>query len=263
MIYNAAVSQSHGYLDSSGRKLCCVLHREPAASMPTGVVICNPFGDEQIRAHYALWTLAQSLAEAGIPALRFDYSGTGDSAGQTTDALLSQWVYDAVAAATYIRQEVGCLRVDFIGLRLGAYVAHKAANELQKFASHQVLWAPVVDGRNYVRTMEAADSSWYSEGLAKRRPVSPGVVELGGMRFSAHMVSQLRAVRLLLDSFRPCREVLVVDESTNSESQEPGDEIWQKRRVGAEGGLARLRVVRSVVKWLITSREAHGGVSLG
>src|SRR5258708_12247291 len=48
---------------------------------PMGLVICNPFGFEAMSAHLSVRAFAEAAAEIGIPALRFDYGGTGDSEG--------------------------------------------------------------------------------------------------------------------------------------------------------------------------------------
>jgi predicted alpha/beta hydrolase len=43
------------------------------------LVICKPFGFEAMSAHLSVRAFAEAAAEIGIPALRFDYGGTGDS----------------------------------------------------------------------------------------------------------------------------------------------------------------------------------------
>jgi alpha/beta superfamily hydrolase len=51
----------------------------------TGVVLCNPIGDDLVRAHRPLRHLAERLASAGFAVLRFDFDGTGHSAGSERD----------------------------------------------------------------------------------------------------------------------------------------------------------------------------------
>ena len=48
---------------------------------PGGVVVCPSFGFEYAHAHRTLLHLADLLAERGSAALRLDYPGRGDSAG--------------------------------------------------------------------------------------------------------------------------------------------------------------------------------------
>ena len=58
-----------------------------------------------------------ALAAQGIPTLRFDWHGTGDSAGSDSDpsrrAAWHQNIRDAVA---WMRSKLGCRRISIVGL---------------------------------------------------------------------------------------------------------------------------------------------------
>ena len=56
---------------------------EPTAAC--GVVLCQPFGREAMWVHKGWRVFAEALADSGAPTLRFDYAGTGDSAGESED----------------------------------------------------------------------------------------------------------------------------------------------------------------------------------
>src|SRR5579862_9011930 len=49
-------------------------------SAQLGVVLCSPHGYEELCVHRHWREFAQKLSEHDLPTLRFDYSGTGDSA---------------------------------------------------------------------------------------------------------------------------------------------------------------------------------------
>src|SRR5262245_16185002 len=51
----------------------------------TAVLLSKPIGHEGINTHATYRYLAEQLAEAGYPTLRFDYDGTGDSFGSDED----------------------------------------------------------------------------------------------------------------------------------------------------------------------------------
>jgi len=74
------------YFGREDRPLFGWLHR-PAegATGALGLVICNPFGNEAISTHRTIRQMADAAARAGIAALRFDYDGTGNSAGHDLD----------------------------------------------------------------------------------------------------------------------------------------------------------------------------------
>src|ERR1700723_2201177 len=84
------------YFPSANHRLFGWLHTPVGPSVAAvGMVICNPFGYEAICAHRSLRAFAQAAAEMGIPALRFDYLGTGDS--EDIDPLTDQlaaWARD-------------------------------------------------------------------------------------------------------------------------------------------------------------------------
>ena len=67
------------------RPLLGWFHSPPGGRARGGVVVCPPIGRDYLQAHYALRMLAETLAELGMCVLRFDYDGTGDSAGDDSD----------------------------------------------------------------------------------------------------------------------------------------------------------------------------------
>ena len=67
------------------------------------------------------------LAARGVHSLRFDYFGTGDSAGETTEADLKGWCGDIETAIDELTHMTGCRRVILIGMRLGGTLAAEVA----------------------------------------------------------------------------------------------------------------------------------------
>lgn len=138
------------YFGSSDRPLFGVYH--PPAERPVrraGVLICNALGREYLRTHRTLRQLAIRLTEAGYHVLRFDYSGTGDSAGRGGDATLRRWEEDADLAADELEAIGGVRRIRVVGVRLGGAVAATLAAD-RSDVDDLALWDPVVRGDRYL-----------------------------------------------------------------------------------------------------------------
>lgn len=142
-----------------------------------GVVLCPPVGHEQLHSHRALRHLAAAVARAGFPVLRFDYHGSGDSAGfdDDPDRLPTgrQNVRDGVR---WMRDQLGCDRVSLVGLRLGATLAALAAAD--EPVDQLVLWAPVVSGRRYVRELRALSAATGGSDLPSEAAADLGTIDL-------------------------------------------------------------------------------------
>lgn len=151
----------------------------PVAS-PAGVVLCPPWGSEYEYAHRSLLVLARRLAGAGRHVLRFDYSGTGDSWGETSEADLSRWVHDAASACEELRAAAGVSEVDVVGLRVGAAVAARLAR-VRSDVRRVLLWDPITDGARWV---------------AQRRGSGTGPTQLDRTRVSTSFLEQFGAVDL-------------------------------------------------------------------
>ncbi|HEY9139119.1 MAG TPA: alpha/beta hydrolase, partial [Terriglobus sp.] len=103
--------------------------------------------------HYGVMGLADDLAMANVPTLRFDYLGACNS--DDSEVSLLGFVQDAVRAVECLRQHVGSLPVVLIGVRLGSTVALSAMEHIAGLAG-VVLMGPVLSGKIYMREVRAA-----------------------------------------------------------------------------------------------------------
>jgi len=144
------------YFGSAERPLFGWIHqggRQQVSDL--GLLICSPVGYEDVCSHSTLRHLAEAAAEAGYPALRFDYDGTGDSAGDDTDpARMPAWLQSIRDAASTLREQTGVSRIAVFGIRLGASMALMATQDLPAVVA-AILVNPVVEGRRYVRELRA------------------------------------------------------------------------------------------------------------
>ena len=137
---------------SNGARELFGLHLEPRAATARGhaVLLCNPFGQEAIRAHRLYRVLGDRLAAAGFDVLRFDYYGSGDSVGEGADFDLDGGIADTVAAGHLLLQRSGAQRLSCIGLRLGGNIALAATASWTLPAAHVAMLEPVPDGTGYL-----------------------------------------------------------------------------------------------------------------
>ncbi len=185
--------------------------RQPAR--PSAVVLCYPMGDEYIRFYRAMRQLAVQLTGAGFPVLRFDWYGSGDSAGEAEEWRLPQWQADLGAAIAEARRRSGSSGVALIGLHIGATLAAIVAAARQDIAA-TVLWDPVLDGQAHLQQLQALQA-----GMLRRAHVlpyppdgfAPAVPEILGFPFVPALRADIAAIDLLALSARPSPHVLIVE----------------------------------------------------
>ncbi|WP_167285027.1 alpha/beta hydrolase family protein [Marilutibacter alkalisoli] len=109
------------------------------------LLVCPPLLQDAIRSHRALWRLGETLSEGGVDTLRFDWFGTGDSAGDDADVLFEGLVDDVGMASEMLASMTAATRMRRFGLRSSALplLAHAAR---QRGPVDLVLWDPCLDG---------------------------------------------------------------------------------------------------------------------
>ena len=102
------------YFGPAGSPLFGWLHRPPGDSASDmGLVICNPFGFEEVCAHRSLKSIADAAAAAGVTTLRFDYAGCGNSCGDDFEPeRLRAWVQSVHEAVELLKQIAGLDQAD-------------------------------------------------------------------------------------------------------------------------------------------------------
>ena len=199
------------YFGSEQRSLFGWLHApsESRAAPDSGIVLCNPFGYEALCVHRTFRRFAEQAAEAGLAALRFDYDGTGDSAGDDYEAgRLEAWIASVNQAVEALKARTKVRRVFLAGMRLGATLAAIAAVERNDIAG-LIAIAPVVKGRGFVRELRAL-------ALARPQPTPPewarvntDLQESAGFGLTTQTQKSLQEIDLATMSRAPAQVLLL------------------------------------------------------
>lgn len=198
----------------------CFHTDESAAARDCVAVICNPMGYEYVHSHRSLRHLADNLARVGIPALRFDYNGTGDSPGTDLDAdRLRHWISDVEAAIGAARSLGRRSKICLIGLRLGGTLAALTATRMP--IDYLVLWNPCISGHRYVREMQALAQS--TESDAEQPP--SGALQSAGFLMSPQTQDELRRIDLLNQTLRVGQRALVLGRDDAADDSRLADHL--------------------------------------
>ncbi|MBB3228567.1 dienelactone hydrolase [Luteibacter sp. Sphag1AF] len=202
-----------------------------APDAPHAVLLCPPLGQDQIRCHRLYRQLAQALAAEGVPALRFDYYGSGDSAGDSAGLDWNRCVDDAMEAANELRRHSGVDRVVAFGARLGASIAITAATEA-RFAGI-VAWDPVLEGGSHVARLDALQEALRTD--SSRFMASRTAADIAGQWQGFAISDRLRRQLLELYVEPPAVPLLVVDTQPDRVARS-----W-RHTVGDEAQVVRLQ----------------------
>ncbi len=205
---------------SAGKQLFGLYHTpDPAQERDMGVVLCNPWGQEYVRAHRAISQLGLRLARQGFPTLRFDYFGSGDSSGDDNEGSLAQWQADIRAAIQELKRRARIESVFLAGLRLGATLAALVASGREDVEG-LVLWEPAVTGMEYVQDLQ----TWHEEKsfyfLNKVNDVNTQPALLG---FGLHntLLDDLNTLDLLAMKRKPAPRILIIENAQSPGTTRP------------------------------------------
>jgi pimeloyl-ACP methyl ester carboxylesterase len=170
---------------------------EAQCDLRRGIVFCYPFGQEYMRSHRALRLLADTLARKGYHVFRFDYRGTGDSAGTLEGFSPNDWLDDIEAAVQELRDIAGLQSIGMLGLRLGALLA-KAVAARRSDIEQLLLWDPIVSGADYLAELQREIDS------KTGNPKSNFLAENGDLHFNGFCLSHsFQATLRKLDVVEP------------------------------------------------------------
>ncbi|MFN7985355.1 MAG: alpha/beta hydrolase [Vicinamibacterales bacterium] len=194
------------FFGSAQRPLAGWYHAARPHTKPNlGVVICPPFGYEMMRTYRACRQLAQQLADGGIATLRFDYDGTGDSAGSDDDPYrVEAWTDSIGLAIEELKARSGITDVILCGVRFGALLAAQYARWHP--VEGLVLVAPFTSGRAFVREQRAV-AAMHTNRSATEEEKHQDVV---GYRLTNTTIADLGRIDLVKGATHAASHALIV-----------------------------------------------------
>ena len=202
----------HHWFRSGHHSLLAHLDLPKSIRADCAVLMVSPFGWEDVCSYRPLRLLGGMFASHGIPAMRFDLPGTGDSSGDARDPeLFDAWVRSVGDAAEELRASAGVSEVAVMGIRMGAMLALTAANRGANIQD-LILWSPSASGRAVVRELYAFSKlarAEYSNGAPSPPPPLAGL-EAGGFLLTPDTQRALDALDLSVLAAVSARRVLLL-----------------------------------------------------
>jgi pimeloyl-ACP methyl ester carboxylesterase len=182
--------------------------------------------------------LAHALAAEGIASLRFDYYGSGDSAGASEEFDWERCLADTAAAAQELRSRSGADYLVMFGTRLGGSVAMSTAAATR--AAQVITWDPVMDGAAYVAGLDAMQASLRVDTQRFNRVRSEAEVAAQWQGFA--ISDRLRDQLMSLKPTSPAVPTLLIDSLPGAPSN------------ALVGGRVNVRTLQQPTPWDDTQR---------
>jgi pimeloyl-ACP methyl ester carboxylesterase len=188
----------------------CAGWLHPAAGRH-GVLLCGALNHELLPLYKSWHALAAMIAETGLPVLRFDYHGTGDSLGDDREPRrLEAWVDSIHAAARFMHQELGIDTVDLVGIRLGATLAALTAADIG--VERLALIAPVVSGRSYIREAQARSRMFAGMWRLDEASATRGDIINDGFMITRETAAEISRIDLAALAVKPADDLMILSE---------------------------------------------------
>lgn len=166
------------------------------ARAEAAVLICPPLGQEYMRTHWLIRDLATSIRQAGLPVMRFDYYGQGDSSGLTEEARLEDYLESIREAAQELRSRSGAARIKIVAFRASALFVDRVAQELGS-GTETVYVDPVASGAKYLDELRRVQERRWDAYPYKKTWIKGGATEeLLGFLYSRELLQGIETLTL-------------------------------------------------------------------
>lgn len=193
------------FINKRSRQTYSVL-QSPARENGLGILLVPPLGNEQRRCQRPFRGMMETLARDGYHLLRFDWQGTGNSSGSSSELRdLSAWQDDLQDAALKLKESVDDIHL--VSVRVGALIsASLPMNDLPIAASYH--WDPVFSGQQWLDDMHQLQRGILVDTycfLFKRKPRTDVFHEFAGFTIHPELYKRIQDLDLfdILDSNPP------------------------------------------------------------
>lgn len=138
-----------------------VHEHEPSNVDDIPYLFLNPIFDEKKRSQVFYAQTARAFYKKGMPVVRFDYYGTGDSGGQIFEMDFNNIKNVVKELIENIIKKYVVQKVNILGLRIGADLAIKIAESYSDLINNIVLVEPVVSGKRYLIEQRSRRKMFY------------------------------------------------------------------------------------------------------
>ena len=224
------------------------------------IVLAGSWGCELMRSHRGLFRLAIDLSKLGYDVLRFDWHGTGDSAGGAMRTSLSHWMEDLALAHGWLAERHGGVDIAVLGLRLGGLLAVHAQAQQARFR-RLMLWDVPPSGAQWLSDLQHVGREDFERKNEMRRnryalpPIAP--TELAGHSMPMDLQRQLGELKVpVMDD--QCLELQSADNPQPAVGRGPFVQLslageWRDcRRLGSLWNVpaASAQIGRAISQWL-------------
>jgi pimeloyl-ACP methyl ester carboxylesterase len=272
------------YLDEGAERFFALFHPAVSPRGRTAVVLCPPFGWDDIGSYRSRRQWAERLALDAHPALRLDLPGSGDSMGGAGDPhRLDSWAQALIGASQWLRRATDANRVAVVGMGLTGIAAVRAALDSAAI-DELILWGVPSRGRSIVRElkafvrMELANVLDEGEQPPAAATSENGELVVNGYRLSGATVAELEQLDLSTQKPSPAcalrrallleRDGIKVDERLSELLARAGASVTAKDGPGygamtcePQDALAPTAVFALVSSWLQEQEPAAGPAS--
>jgi pimeloyl-ACP methyl ester carboxylesterase len=240
-----------------------------AVKQDTAVLLLSPWGYDDMCLRKSYRILAERLAAAGIPSLRFDYPGTGDAIdGTDFSAGLKVWENAARDAVARLRELSHVSRVILIGQGIGATLAHRIAKDASDITAVAML-APVTNGRSYLREVAFRAKFIYEDlGLKDAQRDLEGV-SVAGLRMPEAIAVDVRKLNVTQVEANAAHYLIIERSVKMGDTQlldgllGAGAEASQREYIGYDALMTMpltarepIEVIEGLVEWATTMTQA-------